>query len=883
MPLEQYKTQVLLLHSEQSALDKLSAGFSDKYTVHCATSGFEALNTLGETPIHVIVSASNLPGMSGAEALREAKKRSPETIGILIAGENDKQAEALVGDKEIFQVVRGGINPKDITKLIDAATQQVRLMAIAESANDHAADPAEGTGEHIVMETDDHGSTIISDGTGTHAVLNTEKMADASPVGAQAVGVLLMTKDESFMASIKECCRGMHDVHTASSIKQAQELIQSNAVGVSIIDAGLVGPNVEKLTQHLQSLQKRLVTIVAGRREDGDMLMDLINRGKVYRFLLKPVSPGRVRLAVDASVKHHLDSPDSAFQKVTSASPPPPIKPSGDKSPTGEMPAPMTATKGDGIPSDNIIAEGLSKVFGDDDSRFAQTVSGIVTGRGRSQPKAEEMPAPPSLTVEGDDGGSLLSNPMALGGIAAGVLIVAGLGFWLMSGDDPADSAPPVAAVEEQVRPTEPAPAQTDAPARSAANTELGREPAVVAEPEAATEPEDTQLIGAGAEATPADVVAANDATEIVTAAETALAEDRLFTPVGDNALELYAEALVVAPSNAGIEAAFETTLENSILAIETALLEERLEVASAGVRQVGLVKPDHPRLPFLIAQLQQAEIRITLDSVRASLRSQQFGDAASDIETAERLGADAATIEALRSELADARSSQEIDQLLSVADRRLEQGRLLSPANDNARYLFGLVLRTDPDNPAARQGLKAVAAKLVLNARDEIDAGRLDAANTLLRRAAEVDSASSDLSAARQALADARADAERNANAQAEAQRAAEQQAAAAAAAAAEEATRPVPVSSLTRVKYVAPKYPRGAERRGISGWVDVVFTVAADGSVRDAEVLGSEPGDTFVASAIAAVERWEFEPIQENGSVVEKRAGVRLMFALE
>ena len=85
MPLEQYKTQVLLLHSEQSALDKLSAGFNDNYTVHCATSGFEALNTLGETPIHVIVSASNLPGMSGAEALREAKKRSPDTVGILIA------------------------------------------------------------------------------------------------------------------------------------------------------------------------------------------------------------------------------------------------------------------------------------------------------------------------------------------------------------------------------------------------------------------------------------------------------------------------------------------------------------------------------------------------------------------------------------------------------------------------------------------------------------------------------------------------------------------------------------------------------------------------------------------------------------------------------
>ena len=63
MPLDHFKTQVLLLHSEQSTLDNLSSGFNDRYTVHCATSGSEALNTLGETQIDVIVTAQKLPGM----------------------------------------------------------------------------------------------------------------------------------------------------------------------------------------------------------------------------------------------------------------------------------------------------------------------------------------------------------------------------------------------------------------------------------------------------------------------------------------------------------------------------------------------------------------------------------------------------------------------------------------------------------------------------------------------------------------------------------------------------------------------------------------------------------------------------------------------------
>ena len=166
MSLEHFKTQILLLHSEQSALDSLSSGFNDRYTVHCATSGSEALNTLGETQIDVIVTAQQLPGMSGLEALREAKKRSPDTIGILLAGNDDEGIEALVGDQEVFEVVRGNVTPATLKTLIDNARQKARLMALAESANDTTASPDEPTTEHIVMETSENGSTIISDGTG---------------------------------------------------------------------------------------------------------------------------------------------------------------------------------------------------------------------------------------------------------------------------------------------------------------------------------------------------------------------------------------------------------------------------------------------------------------------------------------------------------------------------------------------------------------------------------------------------------------------------------------------------------------------------------------------------------------------------------------------
>ena len=312
MALDQFKTQVLLLHSERRILDALSSGFGDRYTVHCATSGSEALTTLGETPINVIITAQDLPGMSGVEALREAKKRSPETLGILLAGGADTDVEALVGAGEVFDVVRGNVTGDSLTQLVDQATQQMRLIALAESANDTTAS-MDDSSEHIVMETSENGSTIITGTAGRLEALDPEQAEADLAVGSQTVDILVLTKDREFLTTIKESSRGMHDVHHGTTLKQADDAILEENVGVAVIDAALVGERVEQLAQHLRKGSRRLVAIVAGRRDDGEMLMDLINRGKVYRFLLKPVSPGRARLALEASVRHHLEAPDAAF------------------------------------------------------------------------------------------------------------------------------------------------------------------------------------------------------------------------------------------------------------------------------------------------------------------------------------------------------------------------------------------------------------------------------------------------------------------------------------------------------------------------------------------------------------------------------------------
>ncbi|MDJ0749915.1 MAG: TonB family protein [Woeseiaceae bacterium] len=955
MPLDQFKTQVLLLHSEQSTLDSLSSGFSDSYTVHCATSGTEGLATLGETPINVIISAQDLPGMSGVEALREAKKRSPDTIGILLAGSSGESIEALVGDQEVFQVVTGDVTGDGLLKLVESATQQMRLMALAESANDTTANPdVPASAEHIVMETADNGSTIISDGTGRLPALNPEKVAAAAAIGAQSVDVLVLTKDQEFLTTIKESSRGMHTVHYASTLKQADDTIRTHKVGVAVVDAAMVGEKIEQLTQHLRKGSPRLVSVVAGRRDDGEMLMDLINRGKVYRFLLKPVSPGRARLAVEASVKHHLEAPDSAFKaktapagatpKPAAKSAPKPVakpkpKPRKKPKPVAKAPPPVEAPADPPLGDLEVAApadDNLSTAFGGNDSKFTETMTGLIDTVSKKFKGTEKDDGPmesaldlPAPAESGGTGGSLLGQPAVIGGAAVVAVALIGSLFWLLGGD------------EEPVEP----------PAPTATTVE---ETATSTPPISETEPEFIP---------PAPAPVEDPAAGLVEEARLARDAGQIFNPQGNNAIELFAAALEANPSDAEIAAEYDAVIGEALSMAETALLDGRINDAEVALDRVALADPDNNRLPFLTAQLSQIQLRSYLVDARAAIRETRFEDAANAIDAARALGVtDMSEINTVADELSAARSAQRVDEVLALASARVEEGALLAPANDNARYFYELVLSNDPGNVAAQQGLDVVASRLVLQARSEIDTGNLDAADSLLTDARAVNSTNADLAGAELALqgardaiieaqqraeAEARAEAERQATqARLEAERQAALDALAAQQAQQEEAAAaepespvvdatsdamsgndtlatndgaaygpeletpmpqvagstaslpeptpvetpvdvrdqtPVPASTLTRTRFVAPKFPRAAQRRGTSGWVDIVFTVGIDGSVKDIDVLASSPKGVFDSAAVQAVEKWTFEPSFDDGVLVEKRAGSRLVFALE
>lgn len=76
-----------------------------------------------------------------------------------------------------------------------------------------------------------------------------------------------------------------------------------------------------------------------------------------------------------------------------------------------------------------------------------------------------------------------------------------------------------------------------------------------------------------------------------------------------------------------------------------------------------------------------------------------------------------------------------------------------------------------------------------------------------------------------------------------------------------------------------VTPRYPGRALSRGIEGFVELRFDVNEMGATSNIEVVRAEPVGVFEDAAIAAAERWKFQPKTENGKAVYFRGLSKLV----
>lgn len=87
---------------------------------------------------------------------------------------------------------------------------------------------------------------------------------------------------------------------------------------------------------------------------------------------------------------------------------------------------------------------------------------------------------------------------------------------------------------------------------------------------------------------------------------------------------------------------------------------------------------------------------------------------------------------------------------------------------------------------------------------------------------------------------------------------------------------------TDATPISRVPPQYPLEARRKGTQGFVTLEFTIRPDGSVTDISVVNSHPAGVFEQAARQALSRWKFEPREEGGRKVARRARQTIRFTL-
>jgi TonB family protein len=411
-----------------------------------------------------------------------------------------------------------------------------------------------------------------------------------------------------------------------------------------------------------------------------------------------------------------------------------------------------------------------------------------------------------------------------------------------------------------------------------------------------------------------------------------ALAANRLTAPAGDNALELYRRALALNPADADARAGIAEVHERLLSRAENALLEERLDEASADLDAARAAGVDAGRLAFLAAQLAKARTQVRtaaaskrvsaeaapaesgvpqadqfaalalervrdqhlieperdsarfyveqalkadpksadaleaqqqfalglLAAARAAIDRREFARASSWLDAAEGV-ASPDNVENLRRALDSARREAGADaekQLLKSAEDRLRADRLLEPENDSAKYYLSALRSIDPANGGLAQITQELGARLVGKGRSALTLQQYDAARSWLDEAAAIGYAGPEAVAARRDLDAALAQQAFLANV--------------------------VSANQLDLVKSVPPIYPRKAEQSAVEGWVELDFTVADSGAVKDIAVHAANPPGIFDQAAVGALLQWRYKPVVRDAKAAEQRARIRIRFAV-
>ena len=117
------------------------------------------------------------------------------------------------------------------------------------------------------------------------------------------IGVLYVDDEVNNLNSFKAAFRRDFEIYTASSAREGRKILDAHGIGVIITDQRMPGMTGIEFLESIIPIYPDTIRILLTGFSDINAVMDAINRGQVYKYLVKPWQNDELKMYIENALE----------------------------------------------------------------------------------------------------------------------------------------------------------------------------------------------------------------------------------------------------------------------------------------------------------------------------------------------------------------------------------------------------------------------------------------------------------------------------------------------------------------------------------------------------------------------------------------------------
>ena len=117
------------------------------------------------------------------------------------------------------------------------------------------------------------------------------------------IGVLYVDDEINNLNSFKAAFRRDFEIYTASSAREGRKILDAHEIGVIITDQRMPGMTGIEFLESIIPIYPDTIRILLTGFSDINAVMDAINRGQVYKYLVKPWQNDELKMYIENALE----------------------------------------------------------------------------------------------------------------------------------------------------------------------------------------------------------------------------------------------------------------------------------------------------------------------------------------------------------------------------------------------------------------------------------------------------------------------------------------------------------------------------------------------------------------------------------------------------